>query len=65
MYLEAGFVRGKGNGSLFYHEEQDVRSLVHGDDFVAISDEMGISWHREIVANRYVHKDRGTLGPDQ
>ena len=38
LLVKAGYIRGKSNGSVFYHPTVEVRVLVHGDDFMALGD---------------------------
>ena len=41
-----GFRRGKHSAALFHSPNQDVRTAVHGDDFVCLSDDDGLKTHR-------------------
>ena len=41
------FWRGKHSATLFHNPNQDVRMAVHGDDFVCLSDDVGLKRHRQ------------------
>ena len=57
-----GFVQGKSSASVFYHSGMDVRLLIHGDDFVGVSDEDGLAYLEDTLAEKYAYKASGTLG---
>ena len=38
LLVKAGYIRGKSNGSGFYHPTLEVRVLVRGNDFMALGD---------------------------
>ena len=62
--MENGFVRGSASSATFYHETEDIRVLVHGDDFMTLADETGQQFIEKILASRYDYKVVGDIGPD-
>ena len=48
----------------FYHPERDVRIVVHGDDLVVEDKQSDLEWMRDVLAAKYILKDRDILGPD-
>ena len=63
MLKENGFHVGLSNPSLFSHEEQEIVGLVHGDDFITLSDDQGQDYFENCLKRRYQYKQRGRLGP--
>ena len=41
MLTENGFHVGKASPALFRHDAEEIRGLVHGDDFLTLSDDRG------------------------
>jgi len=61
--IEAGFQRGRSNGAVFYHPTRGTRVLVHGDDFVALTDSTEDLDHFEhVLASKYEYKVVAKLG---
>jgi len=61
----AGFKRGKSNGAIFFHPSTGVRVLVHGDDFVVLTDNQGdLDNFEKLIASRYEYKKEANLGWD-
>ena len=58
-----GFQTGKAYPCTFYHAEMDVRLLVHGDDFLVLSDEDGHRFVDKILSEEYEFKCDGHIGP--
>ena len=56
-----GFRRGKHSAALFHNPNQDVRTTVHGDDIVCLSDDDGLK-HIDDSLLKSKAKDMGTLG---
>eukprot|EP00971_Amphidinium_carterae_P111692 2212040-Amphidinium_carterae.1 len=62
-----GFIRGRHNAATFFHEfheELEVRLMVHGDDFVILAGSSGLGHVDKLLRGRYTCKDMGTIGPD-
>ena len=59
-----GFRPGRATVDAFYHPERDVRIVVHGDDFVVEDKQSDLEWMRDVLAAKYILKDRDILGPD-
>ena len=50
---EAGFEVGKYNVSTYYHARRQLRTLVHGDDFVTVGSREDVKWFRERLDQRF------------
>ena len=68
MYAErfeqAGFVRGRVCGVLFYRPVRDLQCVAHGDDFTFCGLENDLDWITELIKTWFEIKVRATLGPD-
>jgi hypothetical protein len=60
---DIGFVSGKATPCVFFHEERELRAVVHGDDFTMLGRESELSWFREMISQSFEVKFRGRLGP--
>eukprot|EP00973_Karenia_brevis_P037899 5227222-Karenia_brevis.AAC.1 len=56
-----GFVQGKYSPSTYYHREKDLKTLVHGDDFVTSGRREETEWFREQLKKRFQIKSQ-TIG---
>ena len=54
--VEAGFQTGRASPCTFKHEEKDLMTFVHGDDFVASGELKNIVWMREKLEKKYKSK---------
>ena len=63
-FLALGFTQGLSSPCVFYHAERDIRTVVHGDDFTSISDDVQLKWLAAELRKRYELKLRATLGPE-
>ena len=63
MLTENGFHVGKASPALFRHDGEKILGLVHGDDFLTLSDSRGQGFFESCLAKRYQYKMRGRLGP--
>ena len=52
-----GFRRGKHSAALFHNPNQDVRMVVHGDDFVCLSDDDNLNINDSFVKSK-LHSER-------
>ena len=50
---EAGFKRGIGHPSVFYHPKRDIWTLVHGDDYCSAGTSMSLDWMEDLLAKKY------------
>ena len=62
---QLGFRRGKFSPCAFYHEEKQLRVVVHGDDFTILGEELELDWFRRAISERYEVKFRGRIGPEE
>ena len=51
--VSLGFVRGVGHPSVFHHPEKDLKTLVHGDDYVSSGYGSDLSWLEEELKKAY------------
>ena len=49
----AGFEVGKYNVSTYYNAQRQLRTLVHGDDFVTVGNREDVKWFREKLDQRF------------
>jgi len=61
MMQEAGFKQGSYSACVFYHEQKNVRVVVHGDDFTVLGPSKGLDWFRGVVHQRMEVKFKGRL----
>ena len=61
MMTEAGFRQGAYSACVFYHEENNVRVVVHGDDFTVLGPSKGFDWFRGVVQQRMEMKFKNRL----
>ena len=53
-----GYLQSKYNASLYYHPEEEVQVLVHGDDFVAVGQRTEILKFKHQLAKRFTVKTK-------
>ena len=51
--VDAGFKRGIGHPSVFYHPDKDIWTLVHGDDHCSAGSPSSLDWMEDLLAKRY------------
>jgi hypothetical protein len=59
-----GFTRGKCSPCTFYHREQNIRAVIHGDDFTLLGIDKNLDWFRAAIQAKWQVKIKGRLGPD-
>ena len=59
-----GFKAGKGSTAVFYHSEEDMQLLVHGDDFLALGDEAAHQNLEKMLKQKYDLRIEGCIGPE-
>ena len=57
------FRAGKAWPCIFYSEKEDVRLLVHGDDFFCLADDEGHAYLDKALSERYEYRCDGHIGP--
>ena len=57
-----GFVAGRSCPCTFFHPERVLRTIVHGDDFVAVGKYSDCCWLRQHLKNAWELKIRGAIG---
>ena len=50
---------------MFCHDDQELRAVVHGDDFTVLGWEVSLNWFWGKIQERYQFKHRGRLGPQE
>jgi hypothetical protein len=51
--VEAGFKRGVGHPSVFYHPAKDIWTLVHGDDYCSAGSSASLDWMEDLLVKKY------------
>ena len=59
---ELGYERGKASPCTFYHPARQLRTYIHGDDFVTIGKEEDLAWLKQGLEKHYEIKTE-VLGP--
>ena len=59
-----GFVRGKGCGVVFWHQQRDIALAVHGDDFTFCGLAEDLRWIQDLMASWFDIKLRAILGDE-
>ena len=59
-----GYIQAKYNASLYWHPEKGIQVLVHGDDFVAVSDRAAVGEFQTQIAKRFTVKTK-VIGPEE
>ena len=60
-----GFKQGISNPCVFYHPERDIRTMVHGDDFVSVGSLEALKWLNKGYESAWTVVIRGIIGPPQ
>ena len=60
--VEIGFKQGMASPCLFYHPERNIRTYVHGDDYVSAGKARKFNWMKNQLESRYIVKTQ-VLGP--
>ena len=63
MLSSNGFHVGKATPAWFRHDSEEIIGLVHGDDFVTLSDDRGQDFFEACLKKRYQYRMRRRLGP--
>ena len=63
-FINIGFQQGKSSPCLFYHPEQDLRVVVHGDDFTIMCIDPALKWVTHEIKKVYELKVVAILGPE-
>ena len=59
---ELGFKQGIASVCCFYHEDRDIRVVVHGDDFTALCTQVHADWLVAELKRHFELKVSGRLG---
>ena len=55
---EIGFVAGKSSPCVFYHNDRDIRPVVHGDDFTMLGSRRQLDWFKGRIEEKFVSESR-------
>ncbi len=64
LLVDGEFKTGMASSAVFYHAEQNIRLLVHGDDFFVLADEEGQQYLEKLLSSRYDYRCEGAVGPE-
>ena len=53
VMVKFGFTVGKYNVSTYFHKTKNLKTLVHGDDFVTTGSREGTRWFKEALGKRF------------
>ena len=56
MLESIGFKAGRSSPCIFYHEAKDIRTFVHGDDYVSAGSSEDLCWLRKRLEEKYAIK---------
>ena len=62
--LNVGFEQGKASSCIFYHPQKNIRTYVHGDDYVSRGQLDSLKWMRARLEEKYQVKTQ-LLGPNE
>ena len=62
--VSLGFTRGKATPCTFYHKDRNLRTYIHGDDFVTSGSDGDLKWLKANLEKHYELKTE-ILGPDR
>ena len=51
--LQMGFNQGKSSPCVFHHRQRNLRTFVHGDDYVTAGDKRDLRWMEDELGKRY------------
>lgn len=57
-----GFVRGRASPCVYYHEDRNVRMVIHGDDLTLLGHDADLDWCRQQIQQHLDIKVCGRLG---
>ena len=60
-----GFTQGISNGAIYANFEDGAISLVRGDDFLTLGDQISLDKFGDDLKERYIIKKTGNLGPEE
>ena len=60
-----GFHKSRASPCMFYHQERDIRVVIHGDDFTMLGNEVELDWFRDRISEKFEVKFRARLGPEE
>ena len=55
---DVGFVQGKYNPCTYYHRQQGLQTMVHGDDFITSGRRECAEWFRQRLEGRFEIKTK-------
>ena len=58
--VSIGFRRGVGHPAVFYHPKREIKTLVHGDDYVSSGVSEDLDWLESELGKRYQIKTQRT-----
>jgi len=64
LLVAAGFKMGKTNSCIFFHPERQIRTMVHGDDFVSVASQENLAWLKGVLEGKFETKTI-VIGPDK
>ena len=56
---DGGFLQGNHNAPLFSKHDDGIRMAVHGDDFIALPDDLGLAHLYQLLRSKFFVQDHG------
>ena len=57
-----GIEQGKASPCTFFHNDRNIRTYIHGDDFVSVASDDNLKWLKQQIERKYELKTQ-VLGP--
>ena len=51
-------------GNAFYHEQQNLRAVIHGDGFTILGFDNNLDWFKSAITTKWQVKVKGRIGPN-
>ena len=61
---DMGFERGTASPCTFFHRDRQIRTYIHGDDYVSVGQEEDLQWMKRQIEKKYELKTQ-VLGPSK
>ena len=58
-----GFRQGRSSPCIFWHPVKDIRTTLHGDNFVSLASRIDVDWLFKELSNEWTVKVEGIFGP--
>ena len=63
VLIRLGFRQGKSTPCMYWHPEKDIRTTIHGDDFIVLSTMVQSEWLEAELGKEWTLEVRARMGP--